>query len=117
VNRVLDGLLEKGRIPRGYLGVGLQPVRLPENLQLSLQRQANRAAMILEVEPDGPADKAGVVIGDILVALDGKAVLRMEDVQAHLYGENIGKKMRATFLRGGSQREVDITVGERKNDK
>jgi len=117
VNRVLDVLLEKGRIPRGYLGVGLQAVRLPANLQLSLQRQANRAAMILEVEPDGPADKAGVVIGDILVALDGKAVLRMEDVQAHLHGENISKKVRATFLRGGSQREVDITVGERKNDK
>lgn len=115
VNRVVDALLEKGRIPRGYFGVGLQPVRLPENLRQSLQRQANRAAMVLEVELDGPADKAGVVIGDILVALEGKAVLRLEDVQAHLHTENIGKKVYATFLRGGTPRDVEIVVGERKN--
>ena len=50
VNRVVDALLEKGHIPRGYFGVGLQPVRLPENLRQSMQRQANRAAMVLEVE-------------------------------------------------------------------
>ncbi len=115
VNRVVDALLEKGRVPRGYFGVGLQPVRLPENLRESLQRQGNRAAMVLEVEPDGPAHKAGVVIGDIMVGLNGKPVLRLEDVQAHLYGENIGKTVRAEFLRGGVKREVGIVVAERKN--
>lgn len=115
VNRVLDALLEKGHIARGYFGVGLRPVRLPENLRESLQRQGSRAAMVLEVEPDGPAYKAGVVIGDILVALNGKPVMRMEDVQAHLHGENIGKTVRAQFLRGGAPREVDIVVAERKN--
>jgi S1-C subfamily serine protease len=115
VNRVVDALLEMGRIPRGYFGVGLQPVRLPENLRESLQRQGTRAAMVLEVEPDGPANKAGVVIGDILVGLNGKMVTRLEDVQAHLHGENIGKSVRGEFLRGGVKREVDIVVGERKN--
>ena len=115
VNRVVDALLEKGHIPRGYFGVGLQPVRLPENLRQSLQRQANRAAMVLEVEADGPADQAGVVIGDILVALEGKPVQKLEDVQAHLHSENIGKKVRVTFLRGGAPRDVEIVVGERKN--
>ncbi len=114
VNRVVDALLEKGRIPRGYFGIGLQPVRLPENLQQRLQRQANRAVMVLEVEPEGPADKAGVVIGDILVGLNGKPVLGLEDVQAHLHTENIGKTVRAEFLRGGTKREVDIVVGERQ---
>jgi S1-C subfamily serine protease len=115
VNRVVDALLEKGRIARGYLGVGLQPIRLPENLRESLRRQASRAAMVLEVEPEGPAHKAGVVIGDILVGLNGKPVTRLEDVQAHLHGENIGKAVRAEFLRGGEPREVDIVVAERKN--
>ncbi len=115
VNRVVDELLEKGRIPHGYFGIGLQAVRLPESLRERLQRQANRAAMILEVEPGGPADKAGVVIGDILVGLDGNPVLRLEDVQSHLHAQNIGKTVRAEFLRGGTKREVDIVVGERKN--
>ena len=112
---MVDALVSKGRIPRGYFGVGLQPVRLPENLRASLQREGSRAARVLEVEADGPADKAGVVIGDILVTLNGKPVMRLEDVQAHLHGENIGKPMRAGFLRGGVARDVDIVVGERRN--
>ena len=113
VNRVIDALLEKGRIPRGYLGVGLQPVRLPEGLREILQRKEKTAAMVLEVEPDGPAHKAGVVIGDILTKIEGKPVMRLEDVQAHLHGEGIGKTVRAEFLRGGAPREVSIVIGER----
>jgi len=115
INRVVDALLEKGRIPRGYLGVGLQPVRLPENLRQTLRREGKTAAMVLEVEVNGPAHKAGVVIGDILVALNGKPVMRLEDVQAHLHGENIGKPVSAEFLRGGEKRVVNIVVGERPN--
>jgi S1-C subfamily serine protease len=115
INRVVDALLEKGKIPRGYLGVGLQPVRLPENLRQTLRREGKTAAMVLEVEANGPAHNAGVVIGDILVALNGKPVMRLEDVQAHLHGENIGKAVSAEFLRGGEKRVVNIIVGERPN--
>src|ERR1700730_13428071 len=57
VNAVVDTLLQKGRIPRGYLGVGLQPVRLPDTLRQSLHRDVKTAAIVLEIEPDGPADK------------------------------------------------------------
>jgi S1-C subfamily serine protease len=113
VNQVVDVLLDKGRIPRGYLGVGLQPVRLPESLRQALQRKEKTAAIVLEVETEGPAHNAGVVIGDILVKLEGKPVMRLEDVQAHLHGEAIGKAVRAEFLRGGVPREVSIVVGER----
>jgi len=113
VNRVVDALLTKGHIPRGYLGVGMQPIRLPEALRESLQRREKTAVIVLEVDPEGPAHKAGVVIGDILVALDGKPVMRLEDVHAHLHGEQIGKALRAEFLRGGVRREASIVVGER----
>ena len=116
ITRVVDALMQKGRIPRGYLGVGLQPIRLPENLMQTLKREGSRAVMVLEVEPTGPAHMAGVVIGDILVSLNGKPVLRLEDVQSHLAGENIGKEVRAGFLRGGASRDVTIVVGERKNE-
>jgi S1-C subfamily serine protease len=113
VNRVVDALLEKGRISRGYLGVGLQPIRLPENLRQVLNRKEKTAAIVLEVQPEGPAHKAGVVIGDILVALNGAAVQRLEDVQAHLHGEEIGKTVKAEFLRGGERRDAGIVIAER----
>jgi S1-C subfamily serine protease len=113
VNRVVDALLAKGHIPRGYLGVGLQPVRLPDNLRESLQRREKTAVMVLEVEAGGPADAAGVVIGDILTALDGRPVVRLEDVHAHLHGQQIGKTLAAEFLRGGVKREANIQVVER----
>src|SRR6202051_3322663 len=80
VDRVIDTLLKKGHIPQGYLGVGLQPVRLPDALRQSLQRTEKTAAIVLEVEPESPAHKAGLVIGDILIALAGHPVARLEAV-------------------------------------
>jgi serine protease DegQ len=113
VNRVVDTLLQKGHIPRGYLGLGLQTVRLPEALRTSLQRKEKTGAIILEVESGGPAHRAGMVIGDILVSLDGQSIARFEDVQSHLQPENIGKALTAKIVRGGAAQEVSIAVAER----
>lgn len=113
VNRVVDTLLQKGRIPRGYLGVGLQPVRLPETLRQNLQRSEKTAAIVLDVEPEGPAHKAGIVIGDIFIAFAGHAVSRLEDIHAQLAPESIGKPLPVQFVRGGALQEATITVGER----
>jgi S1-C subfamily serine protease len=115
VDRVAETLLKKGRIPRGYLGVALQPVRLPDHLRQSLQHNEKTAVIILEVEADGPAHKAGIVIGDILVSLAGQPISRPENVQPHLQAENIGKSLGAKIVRGGAVRDVSITVGERAN--
>jgi S1-C subfamily serine protease len=115
VNRVVDVILQKGRIPRGYLGVGLQPVRLPEALRRSLQREEKTAAIVLEVEPGSPAHKAGMVIGDILVSLEGKTVTHLEDVQSHLSGEDIGKTLSAKIVRGGAAQTLNIVVSEREH--
>jgi S1-C subfamily serine protease len=115
VNQVVDVLIAKGHIPRGYLGIGAQPVRLPENVRESLGRAEKTAVIVLEVERGGPADTAGVVIGDILISLGGKAVMRLEDVHAHLHGQEIGSAIAAEFLRGGMRREASIKIAERPN--
>ena len=113
IDRVVDTLLKKGHIPQGYLGVGLQPVRLPDALRQSLQRSEKTAAIVLEVEPQSPAHKAGIVIGDILIALAGHPVARLEDVHAQLHGEAIGQQLTLKFVRGGAVQEANIVVGER----
>jgi len=115
VDRVAEVLLTKGRIPRGYLGVALQPVRLPDHLRQSLQHNEKTAAIVLEVEANGPAHKAGIVIGDILISLAGQPISRPENVQPHLQAENIGKSLSARIVRGGAVRDVSISVGDRAN--
>ena len=115
VNAVVETLLQKGRIPRGYLGVGLQPVRLPDTLCQSLQRSEKTAAIVLEVEPDGPAHKAGIVIGDIFVSLAGRPITRLEDVHSQLHAGAIGKPLVLKFVRGGALHEANLVVGERSH--
>jgi S1-C subfamily serine protease len=113
VARVAKELLEKGHIARGYLGIGLQPVALPEHLKTSLNLPEARGLIALSVEQTGPCGKAGVVIGDILVTLDSKPMRETADVQAFLFPEYVGKTVRASIIRGGGLIEIPIVVGER----
>ena len=104
VNRVMDEILARGSVSRGYLGVGLQPVELPG-------RKAG--LIVLSLEPDGPAAKAGVLIGDILVTLGGTDTGDTEDIQSVLEARAVGQGVEAVFLRGGQTRTVSIAIGER----
>ncbi len=104
IDRVTDELLAKGHIARGYLGIGLHPVQFPDG---------RGGLIILSVEPNGPAGSAGILIGDVVLALDGKPVGDTEDVQTHLAGESVGKPVNASLLRGGQPFNVSITPGER----
>jgi S1-C subfamily serine protease len=112
IDRVTDELLRQGHIAHGYLGVGLQPIPLPEHLRTKL-KSAKGGLIVLSVEPDGPAGQAGVLIGDVLIALDGKSVTGTDDVQEFLSGDRVGKPLKASLLRGGELIELTITVGER----
>jgi S1-C subfamily serine protease len=80
-----------------------------------LQRNEKTAAIVLEVHPDGPADKAGIVIGDILVSLGGQSITRLEDVQS-LIGDAIGKTLPLKFVRGVTVQEGTIVVVERPHE-
>src|SRR5919202_1351926 len=113
VNRVVDQLLAKGRIGRGYLGLGMQPVRLPDTLKSALNLTAVGGMIVVNVEADGPADKAGVLIGDVLLALDGTPVNDMGDVQAMLGPQSVGQSLKAQIVRGGVLVELAIAPGER----
>ncbi len=112
VNRVVDELLAKGHISRGYLGLGLQPIALPGDLSKKLKLPNSAGVIVLSVEPD-PAERAGLLIGDILVSLNGRPVKDTDDVQSVLEPGFVGKPVAATMVRGGALAEASITVGER----
>jgi S1-C subfamily serine protease len=113
VNRVVSQLLERGRIARGYLGLGMQPVRLPESLKRTLNLTRAGGVIIVAVEPDSPAERAGLLIGDVLVALDGVPIGDTADVQALLGPERVGSAVVASIIRAGVLAERTIVVGER----
>jgi S1-C subfamily serine protease len=111
VARVADELLRKGHVSRGYLGLGMQPVRLPEPLRAQLGL-GDGGLIVVMVEPSGPAAHGGVLLGDVLVALDGEPVGELDDVQARLGSDRVGTEIRAVVLRGGVRTELRIRVGE-----
>ncbi len=104
IDRVVDEILARGHVARGYLGVGLQPVELPDH---------HKGLIVLSLEPEGPAAKAGVLIGDILVTLGGKAVNDTDDIQGVLESVGVGRSVEAEVVRGGVSKKVAITIGER----
>ncbi len=114
VTRVVDWLLEKGSVPHGYIGVGLQPVPVPESFQKRLSLKNQNGLMVLNVEPDGPAEKSGILVGDILLDIESKSIEDIEDLQSYLGGDRVGKSVHARIIRGGELKDVAITVGERR---
>jgi S1-C subfamily serine protease len=104
VSRVAAELLSRGRVRRGFLGVGMHPVELPDGRQ---------GLVILSIEPNGPVAHAGIVVGDVLLTLDGDSVTETDAVQLHLGPESVGKPVSAGILRGGAPMKIDVTPAER----
>jgi S1-C subfamily serine protease len=113
VNRVVDELLEKGHIARPYLGVAMQPVAIPESSRGKLKSETSNGLLVAHVEPGGPADKAGILLGDVLVELQGKPLEDTENIQDGLASFRIGDNVQATLLRAGSPLQVTITLEDR----
>ena len=111
VRRVVTTILAHGRMPRGYLGVGLQPVRLDEALQTQLGQQTG--LMLLSVEAGGPAAQGGLLQGDVLISVDGLAVRQLDDLQALLTGARVGKAAAVRLVRAGQIHEQQVVVGQK----
>jgi S1-C subfamily serine protease len=112
VERVVQALLAHGRLPQGYLGAGLQPIRLPEHLTNSLGLPAAGGLMTVSVDQSAPAGKAGLMIGDVLLELNSQFVDRPEAVRP-LLSESVGKTISARILRSSKLVNLEIAVAER----
>ncbi|HEV8395897.1 MAG TPA: trypsin-like peptidase domain-containing protein [Vicinamibacterales bacterium] len=104
-------VLEHGGSARGYLGIVGQPIRFPEGQAAANGREGG--LLVSSVAPDGPAAKAGVLIGDVVLALDGAPVASPEDLLDLLTGSRVGQTATLQLLRGGSPTDVQVTIGAR----
>jgi S1-C subfamily serine protease len=116
IDRVVDRLLAGGGATgRGYLGIGTQPVPLPDSVRDAVGPIGGRAPrvglMVVAVQPGTPAERAGVLLGDLLVGLDDETTEDPRDILAALGAESIGKTLRATVVRAGQPTTLSITVG------
>ncbi|MEZ4731888.1 MAG: trypsin-like peptidase domain-containing protein [Caldilineaceae bacterium] len=112
IRNVVETLLAHGHMPRGYLGIGIQPVRLADSLQQLVGQETG--LMVMSVESDSPATQAGLVQGDVLVKLDGAPVRHVDELQILLSGERVGKTVEAQVIRGGQLQALSLTIGRGK---
>jgi S1-C subfamily serine protease len=113
VDRVVGELVTKGHVTRGYLGLAVQPVRLPEPMRRELGLAGTMGLVIINLEAGGPADHAGLLLGDIITGLEGSEVSDPSDILTFLGPERVGKEAKLRIVRAGKTKPVAITVGER----
>lgn len=109
---VAQTLVEHGSIKRGFLGIRSQLVEISSAMQSALGRSQETGLLIMGVEPESPADKSGLLVGDIVVGLAGDPVAEHDQLVARLIGEVVGQPTRVEVLRGGQPLAVTVTVGE-----
>jgi S1-C subfamily serine protease len=114
LERIVPVLLDHGRIARGWLGITLLPVAMPEAFRQETGQSA--ALMATSIKADGPAAKAGVLAGDILVSVDGKGTRRLRDVLSRLDSDSVGRHIELRIIRSGALRILSLTIEARPRE-
>ncbi|HEX2914346.1 MAG TPA: trypsin-like peptidase domain-containing protein [Chloroflexia bacterium] len=109
--RIAETLSQQGFIKRGFLGISSQPVELPASQRAG--RSQETGLLIVRVEENSPASRGGLMVGDILVSLDGQPASDAEDIQALLTGDRVGKTVAVEVIRGGAAQTLQVTIGQR----
>ena len=105
IERVAARLETHGRIARGYLGLGLQPV--------AVDGGDGSGAMVMSVDPKGPGALAGVHQGDIIITWNGEPIRHLRSVLRALGADSVGRQVTLGLRRAGESRQVSLTIGER----
>lgn len=113
VDRVVESVLRHGKVTRGYVGIAVQPVAFPTSVQESLKLENNRGLLVVTVAEGSPAEQAGLMIGDIIVAVNGDAVSSPGDLQKVLDPERVGSSVTARLVRAGKVNDAKLTIGQR----
>ena len=112
--KVAEQLAKHGSVRRGYLGVRSQGVEIPAAAQKALKREQATGLILIGVEKDSPAEAAGLMVGDIIIAVDGQPVRDHDELFARLSGDVVDKSTPVEVLRGGQPQKIDVKIGARQ---
>jgi S1-C subfamily serine protease len=112
IERVVPQLAKDGRVARGWLGVALQAVAVPDALRESADQSSG--LMVMSVVENGPAAQAGILAGDIILSVDGTAAHRFRRLARHFGADSIGRKAELRLIRSGAVMTVQTTIAERQ---
>lgn len=112
VSHVVEALLAHGQVPRGYLGVGAQPVGLPEAQVQALQLGQSRGLLIVRVEDGSPAERGGLLLGDTLLAVEEARIEDVDDLRRRLRSLRAGQTVQLRILRAGEARTLPVELGK-----
>lgn len=113
IDKVVASLQQHGKVRRGFLGIGAQAAALSPALAQSAGIEQEQGLIIVSVEAGGPAERAGLFQGDVIVHIDGTPVTSVEELQDRLSGDLVGATAEITIIRGGSLQTKTATVAER----
>jgi S1-C subfamily serine protease len=113
IDRVVDAIQKHGKVRRGFLGISAQAVAVNQRLAEELGLSQNRGLVVVGLEPDGPGEKQGLLIGDVIVEVGGTPVASVEELQDRLSGDVVGTEIEVRLVRGGALTNKSIVVGER----
>ena len=113
IDRVVDAILERGHVPRPFLGVAMQPVPVPETLRTQFAEGADQVLLVLHVEPNSPSASARVLVGDLIVSLNGDPVHDVRDALHRIARLSVGDSISLVVIRGGARMELALTVADR----
>jgi S1-C subfamily serine protease len=110
--RVVPQLVKDGHVARGWLGVALHAVAVPDALRESADQSSGM--MVMSVVEGGPAAQAGIVAGDIILSVDGISANRFRKIARYFGGDSIGRKADVRVIRGGAIVTIEATIAERR---
>jgi S1-C subfamily serine protease len=113
IDRVVDAILERGHVPRPYIGAAMQAVPVPEGLRSQFGEGVDEALIVLHVEAKAPAAIAGILVGDLLLSVNGKEVHNVHAVQHQISSLKVGDPIAIAVIRGGVKMDLTVILADR----
>lgn len=113
IDRVVNSIVERGHVPRPYLGLAVQAVPVPESIRAQIPQDADHLLLVMHLEPGGPAIQGGVLVGDLVISLNSEFLQSVSEFQHRIAQLDIGASVSLDVIRGGNKMTLTLNVADR----